>query len=112
MLFGSLNEQPKRKTSLSKSEWEAKKKILQNKCVVCGKTEKSVGKLIKAHVKARSKGGNQVLPMCPNCHWKYDHAQEAFTASQRKKLGLSDRVIKKLSPAKKPKRKNERFGFL
>jgi len=86
--FGFGGKPPKKKrTTISKSEWETIKKTHGNKCVLCGKTEKTVGKIVKAHIKAASKGGSQVIPMCSNCHTKYDNG--LLTDSQLKKLGLT-----------------------
>jgi len=45
-------EEKKRRQYISKSEWEVKKKLFGNKCVICGKSEKSVGVLEKAHLKS------------------------------------------------------------
>jgi len=62
-VFGDTGDK-KRRQRISKAEWEAIKKLHGNKCVVCGRSEKSVGVLEKAHIKAHSKGGTQVVPMC------------------------------------------------
>ena len=77
----------KKRATISKSEWEALKKAVGNKCVLCGKTERAVGELQKAHIKAESKGGSQVLPMCPTCHKNFDKG--LATDTQLKKLGLT-----------------------
>jgi len=53
---------------VAKVEWETILRQYHHKCAVCGESEKKLGSLDKAHLKARSKGGSQVLPMCPNCH--------------------------------------------
>ena len=102
------DETPKRKSGPSKAEWEAQKKIHGNRCVICGKTEKSVGKLVKAHIKARSRGGSQVMPMCPNHHYKYDHG--LLTATELKKIGLTKDDVKKLKP-KTPKKTSDWFDL-
>ena len=100
MLFG-WDETPKRKP-IGKTEWEVIKKASKNKCVICRKTEKSVGKLIKAHIKAHSRGGGgHYVPMCPTCHLKYDH--QLLTATQLSKIGLSMAQYKRLVPKKKKK---------
>ena len=102
------DEKPKRKPGPSKTEWEAQKKIHHNTCVICGKTEKVVGKLMKAHVKASSRGGSQVVPMCPNHHYKYDHG--LLTVTELKKIRLTKSDVKKLKP-KTPKKTRGLFDL-
>jgi len=89
-----------RKT-VAKSEWGVIKASHGNKCVICGKTEKQVGILEKAHIRASSKGGSQVLPMCPNHHSMYDH--NLLSAVQLKKIGLTKKSSRRLTPRKKKK---------
>jgi len=96
-----LREEPKKKKTINKSEWEVIKASHKNRCVICGKTEKQVGILEKAHIKAHSKGGSQVLPMCPTHHKMYD--QDKLSATQLKKIGLTKKTSSKLSPKKKKK---------
>lgn len=107
MLFDPFGEENKKKkrVSVSKKEWEVKKATYGNKCIICGKTEKSVGTLEKAHLRAHSKGGSQVVPMCPTCHKKYDKGQ--LTSNQLKKLGLDKASYKKLQPKKGGAKKEE-----
>ncbi|MEE8469774.1 MAG: hypothetical protein V3S51_00415 [Dehalococcoidia bacterium] len=80
-------DEPKKRTPISKAEWDAKKKMMGNKCVLCGQTEKRVGGLEKAHIKAHSRDGTQYVPMCANCHKKYD--RNLLTDPELKKLGLT-----------------------
>jgi len=87
------NDKPKKKL-LSKGEWEFKKTVMGNKCVICGTTDKKCGGLERAHIKAKSKGGSEVVPMCAICHKKYDSGK--LTATQLKKIGLSPETYKKL----------------
>ena len=75
MLFWG-DEKPKRKP-MSKTEWEVKKKMMGNKCVICGER----------------------VPMCSNCYKKYDAGK--LTATQLKKIGLTPETYKKIIPAKK-----------
>lgn len=91
---------------VTKKEWEVIKASHKNKCVICGKTEKAVGVLEKAHIRARSKGGSGVLPMCPTHHKMYD--SDKLTAVQLKKIGLDKKSSARLSPKKK--RKEDLFG--
>lgn len=84
---------------VSKTEWEAVKAIYKNRCVICGKTEKQVGILEKAHIKARSRGGSQVIPMCPTHHKMYD--QDKLSATDLKKIGLTPKSTARLRPKKK-----------
>jgi hypothetical protein len=60
---------PKRKP-LAKSEWESIKLRQKNKCLMCDVSERTCGGLVKAHVKAHSKGGTQIIALCSNCHKK------------------------------------------
>jgi predicted restriction endonuclease len=91
----------------TKKEWEVIKASYKNKCVICGKTEKSVGILEQAHIRARSKGGSSVLPMCPTCHKKFD--RDLLTATQLKKIGLDKKSSARLSPVKK--KKSDPYGI-
>ena len=100
MLFWD-EQKPKRKR-LSKIEWEAVKKLSGNKCAICGDSEKRIGVLKQAHIKAHSKGGSQVVPMCSNCHDKYDRG--TLTATQLRKLKLTPEQYKRLIPSKKQKK--------
>ena len=86
---------------VSKVEWAAIKTSHKNRCVICGKTEKQIGILEKAHIKARSRGGTQVLPMCPTHHKMYD--QNKLSATQLKRIGLTPSKTNRLAPAKKKK---------
>jgi len=88
---------------VGKTEWEAVKKLQKGKCVICGRLERTVGRLEKAHVKAASRGGSIVVPMCPNCHVKYDN--ELLTDKQLKKLGITKKDYDRLRPPKKGKKK-------
>jgi len=106
MLF--FGEQKKKRTRLSKTEWEAIKRRHGNRCLMCGRTEKSAGVLEKAHIKAYSKGGTQYFPLCPTCHRKLDSGKA--TASELKKLGISKGAYARLRP-KKPKKKADDWFF-
>jgi len=80
------------------------KQIHGNTCVICGKNERQVGKLVIAHVKAHSKGGSTSVPMCRNHHGKYDDGK--FTNSELKKLHITRKQYKSFLPKtnkKKPK---------
>jgi len=101
-----LWEEPKRNKSIGKSEWEIVKKQWKNRCAVCSKTEKSVGILHKAHIKARSKGGSQYIPLCPTCHYRYDHHQ--LNSTELSRIGLTKEQYKRVTPRKKKKE----TGFL
>lgn len=96
------DDKPKRKT-IGKTEWAAKKKMMGNKCVICGRSDKQVAGLEKAHIKAHSRGGSEVVPMCAICHKKYDSG--LLTATQLKKIGLTTTTYKRLIPSKKKKKK-------
>jgi len=80
---------------VSKSEWE----VLKSKgCWICGKK----GILIKAHIKAKSRGGKQTIALCPNHHILYDRGDPKTLA----KLGILERTHKQhLRPKRPPKKK-------
>ncbi len=105
MVFG-FGAEKKKRTPISKSEWEARKKQSGNKCIICGESEKKVGGLRKAHIKAHSKGGTQYFPLCSNCHTKYDKG--LLLVKELKKLGLTKEKYARLKP-KKLKKSNSRF---
>jgi len=89
---------------VGKTEWE----VLKNKgCWVCGKSEKSVGKLHKAHIKAKSRGGKMLIPLCPNHHALYDRGDPATLA----KLGISKKTHEGLLRPKRPKKKDTLFRW-
>ncbi|VUT28150.1 MAG: hypothetical protein SYNGOMJ08_00712 [Candidatus Syntrophoarchaeum sp. GoM_oil] len=95
--IGRKTQKPKSKSNtISKTEWETIKSVHGKKCVLCGKSEKAVGKLEKAHIKAASKGGSQVLPMCPTCHTKFDTGK--LTDAKLKKLGLTRTNYNRIRP--------------
>ena len=95
--IGGKPQKPKSKrNTISKTEWETIKSAYGNKCVLCGKSEKAVGELQKAHIKAASKGGSQVLPMCPTCHRKFDTGK--VTDAELKKLGLTRTKYNRMRP--------------
>ena len=91
----------------TKKVWEIVKASYKNRCVICNKTEKVVGILEKAHIKAASKGGIEVLPMCPNCHAKYDANPCKLTDVQLKKIGMNRKDVVRLSPNNKKGKKGE-----
>lgn len=107
MAFGLYGEEKPKRSSISKSEWEAIKKSRGNKCILCGKTEKTVGGLEKAHIKAASKGGSQVFPMCPTCHKKFDKG--LATDTQLKKVGLTRAQYKRMRPKPGPGKPSNRI---
>ena len=104
MFFG----EEKKRTRLSKTEWEAIKARYGNRCCVCGKTERSAGVLGKAHVKAHSRGGTQYFPLCPTCHTKYDRG--LMTVTELRKLGLTKEAYTKLKPRKSKRKKQDYFN--
>jgi len=83
---------------VTKIEWEAIKKRNNYCCIICGESEESVGTLEKAHLKAGSKGGSQILPMCPTHHKKFDSGK--FTDKELKKIGLTRDQYPKVLPKK------------
>jgi len=94
---------------VTKKEWEVIKASHKNRCVICDKTEKEVGVLEKAHIRASSRGGSQVLPMCPTHHKMYD--SNKLSVTQLKKIGLTKKSSARLSPRKKRKRDPWDIGF-
>ncbi len=94
---------------VGKLEWEVIKKAHNSRCVICRKTEKEVGVLEKAHIKAASKGGSQVLPMCPTHHKMYD--TDKLSATDLKKIGLTKKTSARLSPKKGKKKDTSLFSW-
>ena len=94
---------------VGKAEWDAIKASHKNRCVICDKTEKQIGILEQAHIRARSRGGTQVLPMCPTHHKMYE--QNKLSATQLKKIGQTPKTVKRLTPVKK-KRETSAWGTL
>ncbi len=96
---------------VGKLEWEVIKKAHNSRCVICRKTEREVGELQKAHIKAQSRGGgsSQVLPMCPTCHKKYD--SDKLSATELKKIGLTKKTSARLSPKKGKKKDTGLFSW-
>ncbi len=94
---------------VTKKEWEVIKATHNNRCVICGETEKEVGVLEKAHIRASSKGGSQVLPMCPTHHKMYD--SDKLSATQLKKIGLTKKTSARLSPKKGKKKDTGLFSW-
>jgi hypothetical protein len=96
-------EEPPKKTrqNISKTEWEVIKNTHGNKCILCGKTEKRCGGLEKAHIKAASKSGSTVLPMCPTCHKIFDKG--LATDAHLKTLGLTRAQYNRIIPKPGPK---------
>jgi predicted restriction endonuclease len=97
---------------VTNSEWEAIKKIHGNRCIICRRTNEDVGGLVQAHLKAKSKNGTQVIPMCSVCHKKFDKG--LLTDSQLKKIGIDPKKIaihlpKKATTSTKPKTAYEEY---
>ena len=84
---------------VTKVEWEAIKARANYKCLICGGKEGvKFPTLEKAHLKAESKGGTQIIPLCPNCHSKYDAGK--CTVAELKKIGVKPEHYKKVQPKK------------
>lgn len=102
-----LGYSEKKKTPVKKREYHSRKEVLAihgNKCKICDKTEKQVGKLELAHYKAHSRGGKEVVPLCPTCHTRYDNG--LLTIRELKKLNLTkEEYLKNLPKQKTMKRK-------
>lgn len=99
--------------TISKLEWEVLKRRYGNKCPICGRREQTVGGLIKAHLKAASRGGTQYFPLCANCHKRFDAGK--MTERDLAKIGLRPEDYRKVRPATKSKKRKpfeEPFGWL
>lgn len=101
-IYGSSE---KRRTPISKGEWEAIKQQAGNKCLMCGRTEKTVGILEKAHIKAHRAGGTQYFPLCKVCHYKFDH--DKATPVQLKRIGITQETYARLKPRQVKKKRDE-----
>ena len=84
---------------VSDIEWEAIKARAKSKCLMCNRKEgKEFPRLEKAHLKAASKGGTQIIPLCPDCHRKYDSG--TCTAEDLAKIGVKPEHYKRVQPKK------------
>ena len=89
---------------VTKVEWESLKKRYKNKCAMCGASDTGGTLLEKAHVQAKSKGGTQIIPLCPTCHTKYD--KNLCNEAELKKIGVDPKDYKKVQPKKSQKKTN------
>ena len=89
--------------TITKTEWEALKNRYGNKCLMCGTPDRGGRLLEKAHLKAKSKGGTQYVPLCPTCHTNFDKG--LATDAELKKLGLSRAVYGRVQPKKSSTKK-------
>ncbi|HJJ43162.1 MAG TPA: hypothetical protein O0X69_02660 [Methanocorpusculum sp.] len=87
---------------VTKKEWDSLKAMHGNKCVICGQMDTNGTLLEKAHLKAQSKGGTQVIPLCPTCHTKYDKG--LLSDAQLRIIGVKPEDYGKMRP-KKPEKK-------
>ena len=100
----SKNEKKVNEKPLGKMEWESIKKLHKGKCAMCGKMESEVGCLEKAHLKAQSKGGQHIFPLCPTDHVKFDKG--LCSDEELKAIGVeSSKYIYYRPKAKKAKKK-------
>lgn len=87
---------------ISELEWEAKKKKHNFCCVICNIPEEKCGGLEKAHLEAKSKNGSQIIPMCSNCHKRYDNGM--LNDSELSRIGISpDKYHLYLPKGRQPK---------
>ena len=84
-----------------KTERETIQANRNNKCVICGKTEKKVGTLEKVHIKEHSRVRFLMLPMCANHHKMYNKDQLS-----NKELKKIDLILKTSEKSKSPKKTN------
>jgi predicted restriction endonuclease len=82
---------------VSKDEWAAIKASHNNRCVICGKSERRVGILEQVHIKSRWRRKTQVLPMCRTHHKMYD--QNELSATQLKKIRQTPAMPKHQTPS-------------
>ena len=95
---------------VGKIEWQMIKQQYGNKCALCKRTEKQVGILEKAHMKAKSKSGSQYFPMCLTCHTKFDKG--LLNLTEMKKLGIPDKkTYERLKPKKRMSEDDYWFGL-
>lgn len=90
--------------------------------MICRKTRAQAGRLERAHVLARSKGGKVTVLLCPKHHVEYDDGR--LTKAQLAKIGVSkssygrfrpkrgrQRKQKGASPFRIPEYKIPKYGF-
>jgi len=96
---------------ISEGQWETIKKHYDNKCALCSMGEKYLGGLDKAHwTRAKSKGGTQLIPLCPNCHRRFDKG--LLTRGEQRKLGFETEQDYKRAQPKKRTRTTDTWSFL
>ena len=82
------------------------------RCMICGKKKDQVGRLEKAHVLAKSKGGKVTVLLCPKHHVEYDSGK--LTGSQLAKIGVSSSKYGRYRPKisrRKPSKSNNPFDI-
>jgi hypothetical protein len=72
--------------------------------MVCGKTRAQAGRLERAHVLARSKGGKVTVLLCPKHHVEYDDGR--LSKAQLAKIGVSRSRYGRFRPSRKKTRKS------
>lgn len=46
-----------------------KQEVMGGDCIACGASRG----IQRAHIVPRRHGGKETMPLCPSCHWNYDH---------------------------------------
>ncbi len=92
---------------ISDLEWKNIKALYGNKCLICGEPDTDDKLLVKANLLAKTKKGTQVIPICRNCHARYDAG--LLTDKDLKKIGMSREDYMKMLPKKSgPKPSSEK----
>jgi len=63
-------------------KYDTLSRSLGESCVACGANRG----VQRAHIIPRRKGGIEVMPLCPSCHWNYDH--NLLTRQESKRIQL------------------------
>ncbi len=81
-----------------------------NRCMICGKTRAQAGRLERAHVLARSKGGKVTVLLCPKHHVEYDEGR--LSKTQLAKIGVSRSRYGRFRPSRKKARRKSGAAWI
>ena len=101
-----LGLSPKRKPSVKTVN------LGKDSCMICGKKKAQVGRLERAHILAKSKGGKVTVLLCPKHHIEYDSGK--LSSSQLSKIGVSRSRYGKYrpkAPRAKPRKYDDPLGI-
>lgn len=81
----------------------------KDRCMICGKKRAQVGRLEKAHILAKSKGGRVTVLLCPKHHVEYDKGK--LGSSQLSKIGVKSSNYGRYRPKIAHRKKSSPFDI-